>query len=265
MTVHWELNPFLTSWRSAVNAAFPHRTKGSDGTIGDLSHSRSTSEHNPDSDGSVDAWDCDINLFGSSHPTGTAEEVAAVRALLKEFQRQPQAQLWIFRGQICNRDIGPWKVRPYQGPSPHDHHVHFQSRSSMERQKYSGDLDKVLTAINRGGVTLSWEDDVISNPAWRADAKTNKTVQAKFALYDTWNQSHTAMVKAASADLKLNQVLALLTTLTGKDLVDEAEIAKQVLTGLDPKKIAEAVVAAMPTDQAQQVVNELSIRLRLAG
>lgn len=254
---NWQLNPFLTSWRDSVNKAFPHRTKASDGTIGDLAHSKTSSEHNADGDGSVDAWDCDVNLFGSKNQTGTPVELLAMRTLLKEFQQQPQAQLWIFRGQIANRDIGPWRVRRYDGPSLHDHHAHFQSRSTLERQKYVNDLDKVLTALNQGGHKVDWNDDVISNPAWRDDAATNKTVQAKFAIYDTWNQAHTAMVKAASADVKLNQVLALLAGLNAKDFTDEAAIAKAVIAGLDPKKIAEAI----PADTAQKVVDLLTARL----
>src|SRR5690242_2829053 len=95
----WYLNPFLTSWRGQVNGFFPKRGKASDGTIGDAAHSARTSEHNPDTDGSVDAWDCDVNLLGSSIPTGAAQEISAMWDLIREFEKQPQAQLWIFRGQ----------------------------------------------------------------------------------------------------------------------------------------------------------------------
>lgn len=145
----WHLNRFLTTWRAAVDAEFPHRGKASDGTIGDLAHSRTPSEHNADTNGSVDAWDCDVNLLGSSSPTGTAAEVAAMRTLLSYFQRQAGAQLWIFRGKIANRDVGDWRVRDYSGPSAHDHHAHFQSRPSRETTSFAGDLDHVFPATNK--------------------------------------------------------------------------------------------------------------------
>lgn len=104
---------------------------------------------------------------------------------------------------------------------------------------------------------MDWSDDVIPNPAWRDDAKTNKTVKASFAIYDAWNQAHTAMVKAAAADAKLNQVLVLLKDLTGRDFTDEQQIAAAVLAGLDPALIA----AAIPPDLAGRVADELAARM----
>lgn len=144
----WRLNKFLTTYREAVNQKYPRRTKLSDGTIGNQAHAVTASEHNPDADGSVDAWDLDVNLFGSSTPTGTSTEIIEMTKVLVEFQRQPQAQLWIFRRQIANRDIDNWRVRPYPGPSPHDHHAHLQSRSSMENRPYVLGVDQVVPAVN---------------------------------------------------------------------------------------------------------------------
>jgi peptidoglycan hydrolase-like protein with peptidoglycan-binding domain len=143
----WRLNTFLTTFREAVNKKFPKRDKASDGTIGDTRHqAESFSEHNPDPDGSVDAWDMDLNLTGASNYRGSAAEKEDVEALKKEFQKQPQAQLWIHNRQIANRDIGNWARRHYGGSNPHDHHIHWQSRSSRETQPYHGDL--VVDAIN---------------------------------------------------------------------------------------------------------------------
>src|SRR5689334_3811705 len=59
---NWYLNRALTAFRAAVNSAYPHRDKSSDGTIGDAAHQATSSDHNPDRDGSVDAWDMDNNL-----------------------------------------------------------------------------------------------------------------------------------------------------------------------------------------------------------
>lgn len=53
-----------------------------------------------------------------------------------------------------------------------------------------------------------------------------------------------------------------ITALAGADPVDEAAIARQVLAGLTPAGIAEAVVAALPPELAAQVVTELGTRIR---
>lgn len=145
------LNNFLESFRAKVNAKYGKRKKTSDGTLGDQAHKARVSEHNADSDGTIDAWDMDVNLLGGNSETGSAAEKAEVWKVIQEFMKQPQAQLVIWDEHIYNRDIGNWKKRYYgnwkSGKNPHDHHVHFQSKQSREDQKYTGKgLDTVVNA-----------------------------------------------------------------------------------------------------------------------
>jgi hypothetical protein len=129
----WYLNTALTEWRNDVNPKYPKRSKTSDGTIGDRAHAASVSEHNPDFDGSVDAWDMDVNLFGSSVPTGTLAERAEIESLIRIFQADPRSELWIWDGYIASRSDG-WRRRRYYGANAHDHHVHWQSRFIYEKR-----------------------------------------------------------------------------------------------------------------------------------
>jgi Putative peptidoglycan binding domain len=167
--VNWYLNRFLTSWRDAVNEKFPHRTTASEGTIGDVRHQAETfSQHNPDKDGSVDAWDMDVNLHGAPNDEGDTEELAAVEELKAAFQRQPGAQLWIHRGQIANKDIAGWSRRHYSGINKHMKHVHWQSDADGERKLMVGRLnDDVVDAINAPTRTES-----VKGPPWPHETDT---------------------------------------------------------------------------------------------
>lgn len=119
----WFLNPALTRFRNEVNARWPRRDKTSDGTIGDTAHQGTNSDHNPDADGSVDAWDMDVD----------GVDVAACK---RAFQAHEAAHYWIHNDRICFRDEG-WRPRSYAYAGPnrnrHTKHVHWNSRPSHER------------------------------------------------------------------------------------------------------------------------------------
>lgn len=150
MAINWFLNRWLTGFRSGVELTFKHRNKSSDGTIGNLAHQKTVSEHNMDKDGSVDAWDMDVNLFGDTFkPSGSDRELQAIENLKRAFERDPGSQLWIHNRQIANRDVDNWRRRAYYGPNPHDKHVHWQSRASRERLPVKGvTIDAIQDAIN---------------------------------------------------------------------------------------------------------------------
>ncbi|GGK32246.1 hypothetical protein GCM10010124_26270 [Pilimelia terevasa] len=124
----WYLNRALTTMRNEVNAAYPRRDKTSDGTIGDTAHQNTNSDHNPDRDGSVDAWDMDVDL-------GTPNNPAAVEHIKARFQEHPAAEYWIHNDQIAIRGEG-WRRRSYAYAGPgrnrHNHHVHFNTRPQHE-------------------------------------------------------------------------------------------------------------------------------------
>lgn len=128
--VDWFLNPALTRFRNEVNARYPKRDKASDGTIGDAAHQASTSDHNPDVDGSVDAWDMDNNLT----PNKTESDRIIYSVLIPAFQKHEASQYWIYQGKIASRSDG-WKVRPYNGSNRHDKHVHWNTRTAFEKSK----------------------------------------------------------------------------------------------------------------------------------
>lgn len=117
----WYLNRALTNFRNEVNARWPKRDKTSDGTIGDEDHQSRDSDHNPDPDGSVDAWDMDVDGVD-------------VRACINAALRHESIQYIIYNRKITSRNkpggLGKW--HPYTGSNPHTKHVHFNTRPSHE-------------------------------------------------------------------------------------------------------------------------------------
>lgn len=109
--VDWYLAPSLATGRTEVNARWPNRDRTSDGTIGDESHQTRVSDHNPNSRGSVNAWDIDVN--GVDIPL-----------ILRAFERHPSAHYWIYNRRIADKD-NDWTPTQYTGTNPHTAHAHL--------------------------------------------------------------------------------------------------------------------------------------------
>jgi hypothetical protein len=106
----WHLAPSLVQLRNEVNARWPHRPKGSDGTVGDTSHSARASDHNPNKRGSVNAFDI---TYPGVDP----------KAIIAAVSKHPAGNYVIFNRKIYRRNNG-WKPEPYSGASPHTEHLH---------------------------------------------------------------------------------------------------------------------------------------------
>lgn len=125
------LNNALASWRRGLNALLPKRSTRSDGGRADSIHA-STSEHQADSDGTVDAFDEDVNYLGSTDQDGNAWENRIADALDQDFMADPRWHLIIRDRKIRNDEIRNGAARAYSGSSPHTEHTHRQVHQSME-------------------------------------------------------------------------------------------------------------------------------------
>ncbi|MGC5331002.1 hypothetical protein [Micromonospora sp. DT62] len=149
----WYLNRALSNFRNEVNSRWPNRDKTSDGTIGDKAHQNTNSDHNPDSDGSVDAWDMDVDGVD-------------VWACISAAIAHEATQYIIYNRRITSRNkpggLGAW--HPYTGANPHDKHVHFNTRSSHENST-KGWFPEEDMPLDNTDVQKMWTWDLVNGPA----------------------------------------------------------------------------------------------------
>jgi hypothetical protein len=123
----WRLAKSLDLLRRQINAAYPHRRKDSDGTIGDANHASRTSDHNPWVDGNV------VTAFDITHDpeSGVDCTVLADRLIAS---RDHRIKYIIWNKRIANyqamQGVVPFAWRPYHGASDHTEHLHLSVRSS---------------------------------------------------------------------------------------------------------------------------------------
>jgi hypothetical protein len=121
--VSWRLARALQTLRAQVDAAHPDRSKRSDGTIGDAAHRNRTSDHNPNRNGVVQAWDV-------THDPPRFDAHAFAEHL--RTAGDPRIKYLISNRRIWNpsRAAG-W--RPYVGANPHTSHMHIAVSDSPAR------------------------------------------------------------------------------------------------------------------------------------
>lgn len=124
MAVTWRLAEALLKLREQINAAYPKRSKVSDGSIGDTAHSPRASDHNPDANGIVNAIDI------TNDPANGCDGAKLAEAL--RLSRDPRIKYVIFAGRIFSSKKQPWVWRPYDGVNRHDKHVHISVQNDGE-------------------------------------------------------------------------------------------------------------------------------------
>ncbi len=116
----WRVAKALLKLREQVNARFPTRAKGWDGTIGDEAHASRTSDHNPwvrdNGMGIVTAIDITHDPAHGVDSYRLADQLAQ--------SRDHRIKYIISNRRICSSEVQPWQWRTYTGSNPHDHHVH---------------------------------------------------------------------------------------------------------------------------------------------
>ncbi len=152
----WSLALSLAQLKTELDLRWPNRDHASDGAIGDAAHAATASDHNPNAEGVVCAFDIDTDLDGTDDSNDPVMD-----AMVEWFRTHPHPNLKyvIYRGRIFSsyaaRGVPPFQWRPYTGADPHTSHAHVSVGVGPDGQSAPGTYDDVTPWLNRfeDGVT----------------------------------------------------------------------------------------------------------------
>lgn len=134
MAGYWRLAKSLEQLRAQVNEAYPNRSKASDGTIGDAAHAATASDHNPNPQGVVCAFDITNDPRNGLDAHTLADRLRT--------NRHPDLKYIISNSRITGAWTG-WNWWAYTGVNPHSSHVHISVGEGPDGQSRPGTYDSV--------------------------------------------------------------------------------------------------------------------------
>jgi lysozyme family protein len=142
----WRAAEALKALRAQVDAAFPRRKKGNDGTVGDAAHQSRKSDHNP---WIVDGANNVVSAIDITHdPASGCDCSLLVEALRAGRDRRIKYLIWNRR--IANAaaigSVPAWTWRAYTGANPHDHHFHLSVKP--DKALYDDRSPWTITALD---------------------------------------------------------------------------------------------------------------------
>jgi hypothetical protein len=110
----YQIAPSVRAALQQATVRWPKRSRASDGTLGDAAHAARQSDHNPDADGVVHAFDL-------THDPADGVDCETLATLLVQ-RRDKRVKYIIWNRRICNSNTWTW--RAYGGKNPHTKHMH---------------------------------------------------------------------------------------------------------------------------------------------
>lgn len=173
-----------------VNKIAPHRSKLSDGTLGDPSHAQHRSGHNPNTHGIVCAGDI------TQDPAGGADCGEITEAI--RLSQDPRVLYVIFDRRIFDgpKGVQPFTWRPYDGASPHLDHAHVSLRQSAY---YYDDVTPWEVAVTLSDAdkhdiaNLSSDMTVAKLLAHKEDAPAGSGGTGKWSMLKLWQATYNAI------------------------------------------------------------------------
>lgn len=165
----WKLIACLVALFAEFDRIAPSRDRASDGSIGDASHRKEVSDHNPDETGSVPIHDAD--KINEVHAIDVDDDLResdltmekCVQFLLGRCRSGAERRLRyiIYNRRIWSASSG-WVQKTYTGASAHTEHAHFSASydSNLEASTASWHLEEIPVALTQAD--KDWIKGVIS-------------------------------------------------------------------------------------------------------
>jgi hypothetical protein len=246
----WILVPCLVSLRNEFNRLAPARDKTSDGSLGDTSHSRSSSDHNPDETARTPYEDADrinevhaIDVDKDLRKSGWSMEKCVEIIVLRHRRGvDDRLQNLIYNRRIWSRSWG-WTARRYTGSNPHTRHAHFSARYTTAQERDTRPWG-LLEAEDDDMATITQTDFNARMDTWwnaRMSPTAGDNAQRTALRVAPWQQN-VGSTGRSTHNVLFGDMLNLLRKVAEHD---PQEVAKLVLAGMDYQAIATAVVGAL--------------------
>jgi hypothetical protein len=148
----WRLAPSLRNLFNEIDAVWPNRAHGLDGSIGDAAHQATQSDHNPDARGIVHAIDIDKRGIDTNFVVSQC------------IQDETPTSYVVWNRTIWSRSR-QWIPRPYNGDNPHTDHIHVSIRygETYESANWTwgiatGTWPGLLSSVAAADDMSLWED-----------------------------------------------------------------------------------------------------------
>jgi hypothetical protein len=205
--VTWRLAKCIPPLVEEVDERSPHRSKISDGTIGNAAHQSRDSDHNPwVKDGNVGV----VTAVDITHdPANGFDSYAFAEWLRKRCKAgdENRVKYVISNRRIASATVKPgypaWTWRPYDGENPHTHHVHVSVRSEKKYYDNAGPwgwYEEDDMPSPKDYADAVWNDDVIpdgetdDNPTWKPKNSLARVKDRVESIFTMVKEIHAAVV-----------------------------------------------------------------------
>lgn len=234
----WRVARSLDQLLAQLNAVAPHRSKVSDGAVGDTAHSSRGSDHNPDAAGVVRARDFTHDPRGGLDCHRLAGQLVS--------SRDPRIKYIIWNRRIWTLARG-WQA--YHGSNAHTKHLHLSVIAGPTADSVARwDLDR---SASRGFLMALSDKE-------QRDLYDRVFGMLRQRYYET---DQFGVVHELSAPTPNSRPCAVLDTLDGNYLVRRIEAVAAEVSALKAAPVAPAPVEIDYGRLVAEVVDRLAARL----